>query len=165
MNRSVSAPKRHYGPAYFREVEAHWGRMVNGAPDEIYQFGACVSEGTACIRIAGYSPDTFRAVFTQLARTNGLGKRLGGDDALRTYLDGAIESQVTNYEETVRKAREQFLLIINDELNKRQPPANLFNQLDALLEANDGDRLREFLNELSPPDARRAITYVDRRVS
>jgi len=156
---AVHQTERRYGPAYFREVEAHWGRMVAGAPNKLEQFNYCLIEGAACIRIAGYSPDTFRAVFTEIAQTNGLVKRMGGDDALRSKLNSTIDALVTNYAETVRKNREQLRLIINDK------PPNLFNQIDDILKANDGDQLKAFLDGLPPPDARRALTYIDRRIS
>jgi hypothetical protein len=158
----MQKPDRLYGEGYFREVEGHWHRMVAGAPDRAMQFDDCLAEGAACIRIAGYSIDRFRATFTDIAAANGLVSKLGGDDALKARLSDTIDRLVTNFAETMRQVRAEFRLIVNNEIKR---PPNLFNQLDDLLNANDADRLRAFLDEQNPADARRALSYLDRKIN
>jgi Family of unknown function (DUF5906) len=68
----------------------HWERMVAIAPDKARAFRECLIEGANCVRL-GLSRSTYGAIFTGVARNNGLVDALGGVDALQITIAEALE--------------------------------------------------------------------------
>ncbi len=148
---------RRYTAAFFNDAEAHWARMVANAPDKLQQFRDCMVEGANCVRIAGYGPGRFRAVFTRIAQDNDLISDIGGANALQTGLTAVLETYVDNYAATQKKNTEVNVTPMESKLL----PKSTIDAIDFLLIQNDLDRLKKFLEGRPQAEIQRILAYIE----
>jgi hypothetical protein len=153
---SVAQQARHYSAAYFNEADAHWGRMVANARDQLMQFRTSMVEGANCVRIAGYDRGRFRSVFTRIAQDNDLVSKIGGPEALQAKLTAMLEHYVEHKKNIngVVKASESKLL-----------PKSTIDAIDSVLIQNDAERLGDFLRGRSQPERQKIIGYIKCKIS